>query len=236
MSTPLTDSINALTAYANETTGASDTTLSDAVGRLCDGYGGGDIISEMARGEGLLYGEDIVFDSDVETIGYYAFYTKDMASAYGNGVKLIKAFGFARSTTLVGDAGIRVGFHPDFPNLEITEQYAFAHKDFGNKAIVCNAITVGSSLCEGGRNLPSIKYTRADTIGPDQVYNASSVTQIIINSTPSSIHVNAFRKANALADIYVPWSEGEVANAPWGATNATIHYNTTFDENGDPIV
>jgi hypothetical protein len=41
MSTPLTDSINALTAYANETTGASDTTLSDAVGRLCDGYGGG---------------------------------------------------------------------------------------------------------------------------------------------------------------------------------------------------
>lgn len=42
MSTPLTDSINALTAYANETTGASDTTLSDAVGRLCEGYGGGD--------------------------------------------------------------------------------------------------------------------------------------------------------------------------------------------------
>ena len=40
MSTPLTDSINALTAYANETTGASDTTLSDAVGRLCEGYGG----------------------------------------------------------------------------------------------------------------------------------------------------------------------------------------------------
>ena len=40
MSTPLTDSINALTAYANETTGAEDTTLSDAVGRLCEGYGG----------------------------------------------------------------------------------------------------------------------------------------------------------------------------------------------------
>ena len=41
MSTPLTDSINALTAYANEVTGASDTTLSDAVGRLCEGYGEG---------------------------------------------------------------------------------------------------------------------------------------------------------------------------------------------------
>ena len=41
MSTPLTDSINALTAYANEVTGASDTTLSDAVHTLANGYGGG---------------------------------------------------------------------------------------------------------------------------------------------------------------------------------------------------
>lgn len=38
MSTPLTDRINALTASANATTGASDTTLTDAVGRLIDGY------------------------------------------------------------------------------------------------------------------------------------------------------------------------------------------------------
>ena len=47
MSTPLTDSINALTAYANETTGVSDTTLSDAVGRLCEGYGGGGLLASI---------------------------------------------------------------------------------------------------------------------------------------------------------------------------------------------
>ena len=47
MSTPLTDGINALTAYANETTGASDTTLSDAVGRLCEGYGGSNSSSHI---------------------------------------------------------------------------------------------------------------------------------------------------------------------------------------------
>lgn len=41
MSTPLTDSINALTASANSTTGASDTNLSDAVQTLISGYGGG---------------------------------------------------------------------------------------------------------------------------------------------------------------------------------------------------
>ena len=41
MATPLTDGINALTAYANEVTGASDTTLSDAVESLVAGYGQG---------------------------------------------------------------------------------------------------------------------------------------------------------------------------------------------------
>ena len=40
MATPLTDGINALTTYANEVTGASDTTLSDAVESLVAGYGG----------------------------------------------------------------------------------------------------------------------------------------------------------------------------------------------------
>ena len=47
--TPLTDAINALTRYANETTGASDTTLSDAVGTLVAGYGGGGSIGGLGN-------------------------------------------------------------------------------------------------------------------------------------------------------------------------------------------
>lgn len=41
MAQPLTDAINALTTYANSVTGASDTTLSEAVATLANGYGGG---------------------------------------------------------------------------------------------------------------------------------------------------------------------------------------------------
>ena len=232
MTTPLTDGINALTAYANETTGASDTTLSDAVGRLCEGYGGENIVNELVKGSNLLYGENIVFDSDIETINHYAFFCKFIANASGDGVKLIENWAFA----VPNGSSNPVTFHPDFPNLEKTGAYVFGYRDFGNKAVVCNAIIVENSLCEGGKNLPSIKYTRADKIYVDQVYNVASITQIIINSTPSYIDGSAFRRASNLADIYVPWTEGEVERAPWGATNATIHYNTTFDENGDPIV
>ena len=51
----------------------------------------------------------------------------------------------------------------------------------------------------------------------------------------ASFQSNAFGGSN-VTDIYVPWAEGEVTGAPWGAINATIHYNTTYDENHDPIV
>lgn len=76
MSTPLTDGINALTAYANEITGASDTTLSDAVGRLCEGYGGGgelypvgtDLVTKYI-GRDLSNGNGLFILGDFDTTG-----------------------------------------------------------------------------------------------------------------------------------------------------------------------
>ena len=38
-----------------------------------------------------------------------------------------------------------------------------------------------------------------------------------------------FYECEKLTTINVPWSEGEVAGAPWGATGATINYNYTGD-------
>ena len=49
---------------------------------------------------------------------------------------------------------------------------------------------------------------------------------IIFKGTPLSIASNAFTDIKETT-IKVPWSEGEVENAPWGATNATIIYNYT---------
>lgn len=41
------------------------------------------------------------------------------------------------------------------------------------------------------------------------------------------IAADAFEGCTNLITINVPWVEGAVANAPWGATNATINYNYT---------
>lgn len=54
-----------------------------------------------------------------------------------------------------------------------------------------------------------------------------SLTSITFNGTPETITSAAFDGCSNLTDIYVPWAEGAVANAPWGATSATIHYNST---------
>ena len=51
--------------------------------------------------------------------------------------------------------------------------------------------------------------------------------------TPSQTGIasTAFSYSQPLTDIYVPWGYSSVVlNAPWGATNATIHYNTAPDE------
>ena len=55
----------------------------------------------------------------------------------------------------------------------------------------------------------------------------SGLTTITFQGTPTSIDSAAFKDCSNLTTINVPWAEGAVANAPWGATNATIHYNVS---------
>lgn len=59
-------------------------------------------------------------------------------------------------------------------------------------------------------------------------FNAcSNLTSITFKSKPNTISSSAFNGCNNLETINVLWAEGEVAGAPWGATNATINYNYT---------
>lgn len=55
----------------------------------------------------------------------------------------------------------------------------------------------------------------------------TKLTSIRFLGTPTSIDSSAFTGCTNLTTIKVPWSEGVVANAPWGATNATVTYDYT---------
>lgn len=63
------------------------------------------------------------------------------------------------------------------------------------------------------------------SIGHNAFYKCSGVTTVRIGNGIQEISQYAVFD-NSVTDIYIDKAEGEVANAPWGATNATIHYNT----------
>lgn len=55
--------------------------------------------------------------------------------------------------------------------------------------------------------------------------NCASLTEVTFEGRVIEVQSNAFGGCTALTDIYVPWAENDVSDAPWGAANATIHYN-----------
>jgi hypothetical protein len=54
----------------------------------------------------------------------------------------------------------------------------------------------------------------------------TGLTEVTFKGTPEEIAENAFSGCSNLTTINVPWAEGAVAGAPWGATSATINYNS----------
>ena len=71
----------------------------------------------------------------------------------------------------------------------------------------------------------SIRSIDTNAFGSDTALR----TVIFRSSTMNYLAYNAFNKCTNLTDIYVPWAEGDVGGAPWGATNATIHYGGEWE-------
>ena len=65
------------------------------------------------------------------------------------------------------------------------------------------------------------------SIGRYAFSGCTRLTSITFKGTPTIIESSAFDGCTNLTDIKVPWAEGAVSGAPWGATNATITYNYT---------
>lgn len=58
-------------------------------------------------------------------------------------------------------------------------------------------------------------------------FSGCSSLRIITFQGTTELGNNVFSSCPNLSTINVPWAEGAVTGAPWGATNATINYNYT---------
>lgn len=147
MPTPLTDAIEALTTYANTVTGASDTTLSDAVATLASGYGGGGIsiddIATNAQPNGA-----ITLSDSVTTIASYAFTGKPITAVRGDGVTVISNNAFQNCTSLTS---------LNFPVLwDLWGNNSFSGCTALTSVHLSNVTRIGSGFNIGTANNPAI--------------------------------------------------------------------------------
>lgn len=145
---------------------------------------------------------------NVETISGNAFYgCRNLVNVYFPRIKSITGQAFRNS-------GLAGNFQEMFPLIESIGDRAFQSTGF-----------INLHLPETVKNLVVRSFN--NILGLQKVY---------FHGTPTTIE-NAFDTwpSAHITDIYVPWSQGEVANAPWGATNATIHYNTVYDDDWNVI-
>ena len=88
--------------------------------------------------------------------------------------------------------------------------------------------SIGSSAFHNCTNLALTSLPSSITSISNYAFrNCTKLASLTFKGTPTSISNTAFFDCSNLTTINVPWAEGEVANAPWGATNATINYNYT---------
>lgn len=221
--------INNLKNSVEDVTGETYENLTEAVQALKDSYGTGGGSTESFIG--VNYSE---FDEDgYPTVADARLLRKINAST----THLMTGLFFNYSHTSGLNIRIKEVYLPDkITAFCYTFQYCGAlEKIHGNfdKMVELGVMSFGN--CKSLKELPY--FPNVTRISSSAFVNCTGLTSIKIYKKLTNFATNALNGCTNLTDIYVPWAEGEVANAPWGAPNENliIHYNTTYDENHNPI-
>lgn len=114
--------------------------------------------------------------------------------------------------------------------------YTSSGKPYQKKMIIpANVISLSNGIYSETAVESIIIGENVHVIGATVLAKCPKLTFVAFKAKPNTLSSNVFYQDTQKMDIYVPWAENEVENAPWGATNATIHYNTTYDTDGNPV-
>ena len=147
-----------------------------------------------------------------------------------------------------------------FPEVTAIPGYCFTGCSKLKKATFPNLVSIGSQGFYGCSLLEEItlpegmtalgEYALANTaleqiivpstvrsIGNRCFHNNSKLKRLFFLGKPNSMGSTVITSCSVLEDIYVSWDLGQLSNAPWGATGATIHYaNEGWQEDLDTIL
>lgn len=111
----------------------------------------------------------------------------------------------------------------------VIRDYMFANCGLMENITIPDSIThIGESAFRNCNGLTSVTIPNSVTsIGDYVFFRCDRLTSVTFNGTPNSISSVTFYRCSRLTTVNVPWAEGAVSGAPWGATDATINYNYT---------
>ena len=138
-----------------------------------------------------------------------------------SGLTKIGDYAFYKYTNLV---------KPTLPNSVTTiGQYAFYYcTNLALTSLPSGLTEIGTNAFYYCTNLALTSLPDSLTsIGNSAFISCTGLTEITFKGKPNSISAYAFSGCTNLTTIRVPWSEGEVAKSPWGASSASIIYNYT---------
>lgn len=101
----------------------------------------------------------------------------------------------------------------------------FCCKNLALTSLPSELKTIGESAFHQTKITIDTIPSKVTTIGPYAFKECQGITSLTFEGTPETINTNSFLQCYNLKTINVPWSYNAVANAPWGATGATIVYN-----------
>lgn len=246
MVTPLTDAINALTTYANETTGANDTDLSSAVATLVAGYGSGDggyDINDLA--DGTEPSGAITIDTATAVAQYAFHYRTALTSVSAPVCTTVNKYAFEGCTGLTSIS---------FPSCTAVNDYVFnqcshltavafpslTSRTFARFLGSCTALTIvdlGKTVqiynqtFLGSSALRTLILRKTDDITTLFGYSSSALGGIYDNPTESTIYV-----PSALISSYQSasnWSSAYSAGVTFTAIEGST-YETQYGD-GTPI-
>lgn len=161
------------------------------------------------------YGDGLTLIEPLKS--YYNGDTNDVVLP--GGLTKIRASAFRQHGLMTSVSGL--------DDVTVVDSYAFADcKALTGISLpkVNNIVSRAFYACTA---LASVYMPKVTRIQSQVFYNCTSLTSITFQSTPTLIDSTAFSGCTNLKTINVPFAEGTVAGAPWGATNATINYNYT---------